>query len=85
MLSWPDQIAAARDAGQPTDDLEVPLSDDAQTHTLTAQTTVLGPGVVDVSGTPQIQPPPQTSPRPTGSSKLLMNQIDEIILWRSER
>jgi len=58
-LSWPDLIVAARDAGQPTDNLAVPFSNDAATHTLTAQTMALGPGTVDISGDPQIQPPPK--------------------------
>lgn len=57
-LSWPDLISTARQAKQPTIGLTTKFTNDAKTHTLTAQTTMLEAGTFDVSSEPQIQTPP---------------------------
>lgn len=57
-MTWPDLLAAARQAKQSTKDFIIPLHNDATTHTLTAQSNVLGPGPFDMGGgSPQNQSP----------------------------
>jgi len=57
-LTWPSLIAAAQQAKQPTTGLILPLQNDALTHTLTTQTSVLGPHPFDLTAEPQNQSPP---------------------------
>src|SRR5260370_27454139 len=57
-LTWPSLIAAARQAKQPTTGLILPLQNDALTHTLTTQTSVLRPHPFDLTAQPQNQSPP---------------------------
>jgi hypothetical protein len=58
LLSWPVAIATAQQHKQSTQGLVIPMHNHAQTDTLTAQTTVLGPGPLVASGSPNIQSPP---------------------------
>ena len=44
LLSWPTLLAAARAAKQPTTSLVIPMQNDPLTRTLTARSSVLGPG-----------------------------------------
>jgi RHS repeat-associated protein len=57
-LSWPSLIAAAQQAHQPTTGLILPMQNDSATHTLTTQSSVLGPHPFDMMGEPQNQSPP---------------------------
>jgi len=58
-MTWPDLIAAARKANQPTSAFTMALVNDPKAHTLTGQSTVFGPGPLDVGGgDPQNQSPP---------------------------
>ncbi|MBE3565021.1 MAG: hypothetical protein IMW90_04770, partial [Thermogemmatispora sp.] len=57
-LTWPDAIAAARAAGQPFSQYQVPLQNDPQTHTLSAQVTALASGTLAISGAAANGAPP---------------------------
>ena len=59
-LSWPTLISAARTAHQPTTGMAVLLTNDPVAHTLTGDTTVLGPSALTVGGDPQNQAPPSS-------------------------
>lgn len=59
-LSWPTLIAAAQAAHQPTTGMTVLLTNDPTAHTLTGDTTVLGPSALTVGGDPQNQTPPSS-------------------------
>ncbi len=58
LLSWPDAIRQARQQKQPTAALVAPMTNDAQTQTLTAQVSTLAVVPFDVSGDPTDQTPP---------------------------
>ncbi|MBA2288281.1 MAG: hypothetical protein H0W02_22630, partial [Ktedonobacteraceae bacterium] len=59
LMSWPDLTFAARQAHQSFSAFTIPLHNDARTHTLTGQSTVLGSGIFDVGGgDPANQSPP---------------------------
>ncbi|MDQ2903873.1 MAG: hypothetical protein M3Y81_10000 [Chloroflexota bacterium] len=49
-MTWPDLTFAARQAHQPVSAFTIPLQNDASTHTLTGQSTVLGSGIFDMGG-----------------------------------
>ncbi|MEO9086813.1 MAG: hypothetical protein ABI456_16695, partial [Ktedonobacteraceae bacterium] len=58
-LTWPSEVSAARQAHQPTAAFIIPLHNDPATHTLTAQSTVLGPQF-DVGGGDTTEQSPPT-------------------------
>ncbi|MDQ2716106.1 MAG: hypothetical protein M3Z08_14465, partial [Chloroflexota bacterium] len=57
-LVWPGLLQAARQAKQPQMPFAIPLHNNAATHTLTGQSTVLAAGVFDLAGDPQNASPP---------------------------
>lgn len=59
VLTWPTLISTAQQANQPATKYQLTMQDDPTTHTLSAQSNVLGPGPFDMTGEPQNQ-----SPRP---------------------
>lgn len=56
--SWTDALNQARAAKQSTNGLSVPFTNNAKTHTLSAQTTIIDAVTATASGDPQIQQPP---------------------------
>lgn len=60
LLCWPEQIAAARAAHQPWNAYALPLRNDASTHTLSAQSSVLVNGtLLTATGSPDNASPPK--------------------------
>lgn len=59
LLTWPEQVQQAVAAKTSTSGLSVPMSNNATTHTLTAQTTVLGSLASVGTGAPTNQAPPK--------------------------
>lgn len=58
VLTWPTLIATALQAKQPTDGYQLAMQNDPTTQTLTAQSTMLGPGPFDMMGEAQNQSSP---------------------------
>ena len=58
LLAWPAQIAAAQQAKHPTANLVIAMHDDPATRTLTALSSVFGPGPFSLFADPQNQGDP---------------------------
>jgi RHS repeat-associated protein len=58
LLSWPSLLSAAQQAKQPTSALVIAMRDDPTRHTLTAPSSVLGPGPFTLGGDPLNQMAP---------------------------
>jgi RHS repeat-associated protein len=57
-LSWTTLLAQANAANKPTAGLEVPMTNNTKTQTLSAQVTILATSAATPSGDPTVQPPP---------------------------
>lgn len=59
LLTWPSLITAARNAHKPTTGLSILMTNNAKTHTLTAQSTVVTASPFALASVPTVQQPPK--------------------------